>query len=261
MTTESLVSDLPLATAGDLALTAAELVGFLHRRRLLSSVALAALAEKAIRSAAEQANLRIPDDELQHAANRFRQRHGLTTASQTHDWLAEEGLSLEEFEDSLEQPLLRNKLLHHLTDDRLTTHFTTYSDSYARTQLSQIVVASEDAARELLCQLHHDGRDFEELARAHSLEPHARATGGSLGIVRRPQLHPAVATAVFAATPGEVVGPVATDRGVHLIRVEAILPAELDDVTASLIRQELFDGWLKEQLQGIEIDLSCLEPA
>lgn len=103
-----------------------------------------------------------------------------------------------------------------------------------------------------------EGRDFADLARAHSLDPASRPTGGSFGAVLRPALPAAVAERVFAARPGDVVGPVATERGFALFLVEELLPADLDEETAAVIRQEVFDAWLAEQFRDVRIDLSWL---
>src|SRR5207249_1165533 len=109
----------------------------------------------------------------------------------------------------------------------------------------------EDLALELLSQLRDEGRNFIELVREHSKHPTA-ARGGAIGAVLRRDLNPAVAPALRDAQAGEVVGPVATPQGMHLLLVEEVKPAELNERLAEIIRAELFDEWLEQQLQGVQ---------
>jgi peptidylprolyl isomerase/peptidyl-prolyl cis-trans isomerase D len=62
---------------------------------------------------------------------------------------------------------------------------------------------------------------FAAMAREYSEDPGSAAQGGSLGWFSRGQMQPAFEEAAFSATPGQLVGPVQTSYGYHLIKVEA----------------------------------------
>ena len=171
------------------------------------------------------------------------------------------GLDPDRADAGLERDLLLDRFEKHSDPARVAEHFAAHADRYARARLNQLVVATQGSARELLAQIRDEGRDFAELAREHSLHLASRLAGGSLGIVCRADLPANIADAVFAAEAGDVVGPLATEQGIHLFHVEALLPAELDEVTAARIREELFDAWVGEQLREVRIDLSWLETA
>jgi peptidylprolyl isomerase len=236
-----------------------EFLRFLKLRRRLLPLLYEATAERLVLAAARDAGLTVATDELQHAADHFRHRHGLGSAEHMRHWLAREGLSVADFESALERDLLTVKFRLHLTQPRLADHFAASRDRHAQAQLRQIVVASEEVARELLIHITAEGQDFAELARAHSLHTPSRLAGGSLGLVPRHALPAAAADAIFAARPGAVVGPFAGGEGFHLFLVESLHEAALDDATAAVIRQELFDAWLKDRLRDIRIDLSWLQ--
>jgi peptidylprolyl isomerase len=239
----------PLATtAGGLTLSPAECLLFLRRRGTLRTIVVRALAEKAIREAARDSGLTVSDEELQQVANRFRRQHGLGSADRTHTWLTQYGRTALDFEAALEHDLLTEKLRDHLTRDRIADHFAVHRDDYARACLRLLVVPGNDLARELLSQLRDDGRDFADLARQHSHHA-SRAAGGSLGTVWRTQCSSAVAEAVSAARPGDIIGPLATPEGYHLLLIEETRPPELDAETTALIRQELFERWLGDKLK------------
>jgi parvulin-like peptidyl-prolyl isomerase len=247
-----------IATAGGVSLLLGDLLRSLHRRGRLRSLALEALAEQITLHAAAEAGLSVSDAELQKAADRFRYRHGLTAAEQTQQWLTREGLTIEDFEAGLERDLLLDKFKRHVTEPLLAGHFAAHRDRYARARLRQIVVGSEGLTRELVSQLTDEGQDFAELAGRHSLHGPSRLAGGSVGVVARHALPPAVAEAIFAARAGAVVGPIPGPDGFALFLVEALLPPELDEETTVIVRQELFDAWLRERLADVRMDWSWL---
>ncbi len=243
-----------LVSAGTTSLSLGDLLRSLHQQQRLRPLLLEALAEAIILDAGRAAGLSVSDTDLQSAADRFRQRRGLSSAEQTRAWLAREGLSVADFESALQRDLLVARFRLHLTQPHLAGHFAAHRDQYARARLRQLVAASEGEARELLTQVEDEGADFIDLARQHSLAgPAAQAT-----LLHRRALPAAIAQALFAARPGSVVGPFATPQGFCLFLVEELLPAELDEQTAEAIRQELFDAWLHQRLREARIDLSWL---
>lgn len=64
-----------------------------------------------------------------------------------------------------------------------------------------------------------EGESFEELARDYSEDPSAE-DGGDLGWFKRGRMVPEFEQAAFDARPGQLVGPVLTQFGYHLIKVE-----------------------------------------
>mmetsp|Transcript_25904 Transcript_25904/g.69984 ORF Transcript_25904/g.69984 Transcript_25904/m.69984 type:complete len:119 (+) Transcript_25904:80-436(+) len=87
---------------------------------------------------------------------------------------------------------------------------------------SHILVKDEATANELLAQLtaEEEPADFAELSRAHSICG-SKDKGGDLGTFRQRQMVAPFDQAVFSPeTPlGEVVGPVQSSFGWHLIKV------------------------------------------
>jgi len=78
--------------------------------------------------------------------------------------------------------------------------------------------ATFQQAEELL-QDARRGEDFAQLARIHSQDPSAE-NGGDLGYFGEGAMVQPFEQAAFAAGEGEIVGPVQTQFGVHLIKVE-----------------------------------------
>jgi parvulin-like peptidyl-prolyl isomerase len=64
-----------------------------------------------------------------------------------------------------------------------------------------------------------EGKDFGALAREYSKDGQNAGNGGDLGWFTKGRMVPAFEKAVFGAKPGEIVGPVRTPFGLHVIKV------------------------------------------
>ncbi len=70
-----------------------------------------------------------------------------------------------------------------------------------------------------------DGASFESMAQIHSEGP-SSVNGGFLGWFGKGKMAPAFEEAAFAAPVGEIVGPIATQFGYHIIKVESTREVE-----------------------------------
>jgi len=82
---------------------------------------------------------------------------------------------------------------------------------------SHILVKTETEALACLTYM-KNGKTFEDLAKEKSLCPSKR-NGGSLGWFGRGMMVPEFEKAAFSAQKGDIVGPVKTQFGYHLIKV------------------------------------------
>ncbi len=215
--------------------------------------------DRLIADAARAEGLVLVDDELQQAANAYRQAHGLQKAEETRAWLEKHQLTVEDLQARIERPVLRRKFAEHLAQGQTERYFAENRALFDRARLAQIVVDREGVAAELLAQLVDDGTDFALLARKYSLDAQTRQAGGFLGVVARKSMSSAVEAAVFGARTGDVVGPFQTPKGFHLIKVEEILPAQLDTRTAETIRDRLFADWLRQRKAQAQVELTLLK--
>jgi peptidyl-prolyl cis-trans isomerase D len=97
--------------------------------------------------------------------------------------------------------------------------------------------AAKKKAEALLAQAKASPARFAELAKANSQDPGSAPQGGDLGAFARGAMVKPFEDAVFAAQPGEIVGPVQTDFGFHVIKVNGVTPARVqsfDDVKAQI---------------------------
>ena len=82
--------------------------------------------------------------------------------------------------------------------------------------------AAKKKAETLAQQARSAPAKFADLAKANSEDPGSAGQGGELGAFARGSMVKPFEDAVFAAKPGEIVGPVETEFGYHVIRVGSI---------------------------------------
>ena len=82
---------------------------------------------------------------------------------------------------------------------------------------SHILVKTETEALACLTYI-RQGKSFEELAKEKSLCPSGKK-GGNLGWFGRGQMVKEFENAAFSAKKGQIVGPVKTQFGWHLIKI------------------------------------------
>lgn len=250
------------AAAEPVTLSLPEFLQSLRRRGRLGSLIQEALVDKLLLTIARRAGLTVTDDELQQAADAIRCRAGLFHSADTGRWLAGRGMTAEDLEALAEQEALRRKLQAQVVaPEQVEAAFAAQSARFDRLRLAHLVVEREGLAGELLCRIKDEGHDFGEAARQHSLDERTRHGGGRLGWLERGKLHPALAAAVAEAGAGTVVGPVATEAGFHLLLVEEIVPAVLDEARRELLSAELFAAWLQEQIRHTDVRVEFLARA
>ncbi len=244
-----------VATVQGAAVSLHDLLRSVKLKGQLSGLIAATVVDRIIADTALKHGLGVSDEELQQAANAFRLSRGLSKAADTRRWLAQNHLEESDLEESLHRELLQQKLAEHVTRDQVAKHFADNRARYDRARLRHLVVQKDGIAQELLSRMQEEDADFAELARQHSLDQRTRSSGGDLGIVSRAAMPPVVAAAVFAAKNGEVVGPLPHAGAFVLIKVEEILPGQLDGPTTADIRQVLFRDWVARQIQNGKIEM------
>jgi parvulin-like peptidyl-prolyl isomerase len=208
------------------------------------------LADRVVLRQARARGWEAPAEELQRAVDELRRRENLFRATQMHQWLAERGMTPEDLELQTELRLLREQLKREVCPPaQVERTFAENRRQYDKARLAQIVVADSGVADELRLQL-EEGKDFAELAARYSLDLHSKSLGGELGLVERTSLPAAVEAAVFAAQAGDLVGPVATEQGCHLLRVRQLLIGVLTPPLFAAIQNELFGRWLAREVEA-----------
>ncbi|MFN6518648.1 MAG: peptidylprolyl isomerase [Nostoc sp. CreGUA01] len=204
-------------------------------------------------SAAKEAGIKVETEELQKAADLLRLMNGLTSADNTWKWLDKYGLSLDDFEEMVYYSSLIAKLTQHLFAEKIEPYFFEHQLDFAGVVIYEVILEDEDLALELFYAIKEGEMSFFDVAHKYIQDTELRRKGGYLGILRRQDLKPEISAAVFAAKPPQILKPIVTLKGLHLVFVEEIIQAELDDNLRHKIASQLFAEWLKEQVQEVEV--------
>ncbi|HET6660407.1 MAG TPA: peptidylprolyl isomerase, partial [Rubrobacter sp.] len=114
----------------------------------------------------------------------------------------------------------------------------------------------KEKAEDIKKQLENGG-DFAKLAKENSQDPGSAAQGGDLGCLGKGETVPEFEQAAFGAERGEIVGPVQTEFGYHILQVTDVkseqtrslqeVESQIRAQLASEKQSEAFNKWIEEQ--------------
>lgn len=226
-----------------------EIVSFLKREMQMKEVCQKILYQKVIALAAEEKSITVTTEEIQAEADKQRYELRLEKACDTLAWLADQMVTAEEWEEGIYNQLLSKKLAEHLFGKQVEKIFAQNRLNYDQVLLYQIVVPYEKLGREIYYQIEEEEISFYEAAHLYDIDEIRRLNCGYEGKIYRWNITPELAAIVFSAKPGELVGPVQTTLGYHLLMVgEFIEPQLTPEIYQKLINQ-MFKDWLETELQ------------
>lgn len=154
-----------------------------------------------------------------------------------------------------------------VSEEEIEQYYNANNDQFTTPEVlraSHILVKTEKEAKDALVEL-SNGRNFEDLARARSVDPTAKV-GGDIGYFARRQLVPEVEEVCYSMQPGDISGIVKTNFGYHVIKLterKAPRVKELDEVR-DVVRQSLkrlkqktlFNDFVEKLKERSQIDIN-----
>ena len=201
------------------------------------------IEQRLILQAAAQEGITVSDEEVEASIQSLISEIG-EEAFRQH--LADQGMSEEEFRESLRREMIASRML-----DKVAQSVPTHGpEVHAR----HILVATEAEAQQILQQL-NAGADFAALAQQYSLDASTRDRGGDLGTFPRGTLTlPEVEEVAFSLQPGQISGIVKSPWGYHIVQVlDRVDDAEYDPVSLRILRDKAIQDWLKGLWDKAEI--------
>lgn len=193
---------------------------------------------------------------------------GLIVESSIDELLDNEGVTVEQSAIDTKYDELGPAVNQLFSDEAVTEEVTLELDAYlrslARLQAKQealglklgegaegtripcarhILVSDEELINTIAQQI-ADGEDFAELALTHSEDPGSGQQGGSLGCASPERYVDEFRNAILAGSEGELLGPIETQFGFHLIEIESYeeQPADVDGLVESAITDLLSES-------------------
>lgn len=160
------------------------------------------------------------------------------------DSLAQNGIGEEDYRSFARAELYRQKLLDAFREE--VPHV--QEQVHAR----HILVDDEATAQEVLDRL-DQGDSWEDLAAEYSTDTSNKDQGGDLGWFGRGRMVQEFEDAAFAADVGEIVGPVETSFGFHIIQVLGHEERELSPDEYDQAVQDAFQAWQTEARKEADV--------
>ncbi len=135
-----------------------------------------------------------------------------------------------------------------VTDATVQAYYDERTEQFGRPQVkaSHILVKEENKGRGLMAQ-REGGADMAELAKEHSTDKGTASRGGDLGWFEEGRMVDEFSKAAFGADPGELLGPVSSRFGFHLIKVED----KRDSTPVDEVREKISYALREEARQGL----------
>ncbi len=201
------------------------------------ALALQTLIEQTlIRQAAAAQNVAITDAELDTELQAYIQRAGGADAWGV--WLTQ----------------IRDATRDNVTERMRDAWTADLNGDVPQVHARHILLATEQEALDVLARL-QNGDDFAALAAVYSRDVTTRTNGGDLGWFAYDELlEPVLADQAFALQPGEIVGPVQTGLGFHILQSLERGDRPLTEDKRAFIAQARFENWLNRLIAEAAIE-------
>jgi peptidyl-prolyl cis-trans isomerase SurA len=240
---------------------------------------------KLMQAQAVELKLAVTPDEVDRAIEEVKKQNNLDDATFTQA-LKAQGYTMDAYRKGLKKQILELKVLSTAVRSRVSISDDEVAAAYKQSEramsqerqahLRQILIAvpersaPEDLERKRsvaakVTELARGGTRFAELAKQYSDDEATKASGGDLGFIAKGTLVEALDDAVAQMEPGDVRGPLRTERGwvvLQLVERKAADMKPLDEVRDQL-KKQLYEqqvdkaqqAWLKELRKKAHIDV------
>ena len=213
------------------------------------------LIEKEIKQQAiEEPSLEI----LEQFILELRLQEGLTTQDKFQTWLGNQGLNYNGFRSKIKSIIQIETFKKEVAESQIESYFGENKKDLEKVILSRIIVENYQLAQDLKDKLEQQSADFTQLAKEYSVVDDA-VIGGVLGTITRGDMPEIIAQATANTLPGQIVGPIAIENRYCLLKVEDVLTACLDNALKKELESKIFDEWLKQRLQQVNIQLLAFD--
>ncbi len=192
--------------------------------------------------------------EIEQAYQQFYQTYNINSETELQIWLQHHNMTVTQLELTVIRPLKIQKFKQQTWGNQLPAYFWQRKSDLDLVIYSMIKVADNDLAQELFFRISEGEQTFAEVANQYSqgIEAHTGGMMNPIGIGRLPK---PLAQILKYINPGELCRPTNFDNCSIIIRLEQIIPAQLNQITAQSLLNEMFESWLQKQINILETRL------
>jgi parvulin-like peptidyl-prolyl isomerase len=235
----------------DLEITNEDILNQLKISQMLPSIKEQILMTRIVKDEAEQAGIKVEISELQEAADSFRLKHRLMSAKNTQKWLDIHQLSLDDFESIIYFQLTSDRLKQQVLTDKVEKYFYQNKLDFDRVALYEVVLKDKELATELYYAVREGEIKFHDVASKYIEDVELKRKGGYLGQIQRKDINPELLSVFATPNPPQVIKPITTAKGYHLLWIDEVIPAELTDEIRQELESQLFIEFLQEKATNL----------
>lgn len=232
------------------------------------------IEEKLLEQEAKKLGVHVTEKDVDAAIAGVKTKLNLTDEQLT-EALKKQNLTPQTFREQWRKQLLANRLMGTqvqgqiaVTEDEIKKYYEENNgklESTSQVRIAHILIPvsspdDEEKAQKLaseVAKLAKSGKDFGELAKEYSKDPSSAQKGGDLGYFKKGELAEQLQKAVEDTPPGEIVGPVKSLEGYHIIKVidkkkletTALDKSKEDEIRETLYQQKVENAiktWLED---------------
>jgi peptidyl-prolyl cis-trans isomerase C len=160
--------------------------------------------------------------------------------------------------------VLEKAIAPKMTEASAKAYYKTFLSRYTtdRVRAQHVLVPTEAEARNVLQLAKKPDADFQALAEKYSIDPSAKNNRGELAFFQRDSMAPEFTDPVFAAKVGDIIGPIKTLYGYHVVKVIERKPGTqltYDEVELRVkgeMRKDVVNAYLAELRKGVKINVT-----
>ncbi|GAP96046.1 peptidyl-prolyl cis-trans isomerase [Leptolyngbya sp. NIES-2104] len=200
-------------------------------------------------------DLNVTLAEVEQAAVEVRVQQKLTDATIFQQWLDSQGMNYELFQNRIILNLKLEKLKSKIAAPNLQALFDEQKSLLDQVEVTCVVFAEEAHAGRFKGQV-LKSQDFDRVVSEYTIADPLKVSVMKSGI-RFGQLPEDVRGSLQTATVGELVGPVNMEQRWCVFRIEQFSPATLEGAVQKSLEDRLFQQWLIDRAQAINVKLGA----
>lgn len=181
--------------------------------------------DEVIKIHGKELGIEVTDDEITAELDKLVQDRFQGDKAQLESALKESDMSMDQLKEEIRTSLTLKKIATKdvtISDQEIKDYYEKNKDAMGEPEevhARHILVKDDALAKDLVAQLKADPSKFEALAKEHSQDPSNADKGGDLGYFGKGAMVPDFEKAAFEANVNDIVGPVKTEFGYHIIQV------------------------------------------
>ncbi|MDJ0567533.1 MAG: peptidylprolyl isomerase [Pleurocapsa sp. MO_192.B19] len=188
------------------------------------------------------------EEELENTRQRFYEQNQLDDDTKLQVWLKHHSMSQEFLETVFIPRLLKiKKFKHQQWNHQLKSYFLKRKHELDRAIYSLIRIRERGIAKELYFRIQENEQSFAEIARQYSQGREVQVNG-IIGPVELGTMHPTLARLLAISQPGQLWHPVPVEEWLAIVRLEKLIPAQLNVSMRQRLLRELFEAWIQKQM-------------